>query len=235
MGVSETRPPMSTTTTTTTTTAPTPAAKTKSDLNVSLEPHLIEGLLPLLPVLPQPLHDELTSVLHASDTHTAGGPSRAATPGVRTIPYALLSSISTWTRSQSGQTALHALSPPLQSSAYTMVSLLAGTRTSPERKFPKGAFPAAVDSEEESKRNMSDRRAITALLNALLSIIGSGAATWWAADKLHWKAEWVSTFFYHVLLPFNRCFYTETDCSYRKFSSLSERPWSWPSPKESST
>lgn len=174
---------------TTTTTAPsaTTAATTKSDINVSLEPHLIEQLQPLLPILPQKLHGELASVLSNSD---AGSSSEAET--LRVIPYSLVFSISIWTRSTSGQSALEGLSPSLHSTAYTMVSLLAGTRTSPERKFPEHSMTAVVDPEQEARRNRSDRRAVTALLNALLSILGSGVATWWAADRLHWKDEWVS-------------------------------------------
>jgi len=71
-----------------------------------------------------------------------------------------------------------------------MVSLLAGTRTSPEKNFPKSGMTDTVDPEQEAERDRNDRRAISALLNALLSIIGSGVAVWWAADRLHWKAEW---------------------------------------------
>ncbi|KAH8093305.1 hypothetical protein BXZ70DRAFT_909270 [Cristinia sonorae] len=159
----------------------TPSPKGAGDnLNVSLETHLAELLQPLLPVLPKPLHDDLAAVLQRST-------SRATPP---TVPYSLLSSISTWTRSPSGQSILSGVSPPLQPSAYTMVSLLAGTRTSPERKFPDKDIVAAVDPEQEAQRDRSDRRAIAALLNALLSIIGSGVATWWAADRLGWKPEW---------------------------------------------
>ncbi|PSS31030.1 hypothetical protein PHLCEN_2v2443 [Hermanssonia centrifuga] len=72
-----------------------------------------------------------------------------------------------------------------------MVALLAGTRTSPERKFPSHA-PLVTDGQAEAGRELNDRRAVTAVLNALLSIFGSGAATWWAAEKLYWKDEWCS-------------------------------------------
>lgn len=76
-----------------------------------------------------------------------------------------------------------------------MIALLAGTRTSPERKFPAGSPVTRLDgralSIEDVKRNLDDRRAVTAVLNALLSILGSGAATWWAAERLAWKDEWV--------------------------------------------
>jgi hypothetical protein len=70
-----------------------------------------------------------------------------------------------------------------------MVSLLAGTTTSPERKF--GAYTPAKEPEELEAEKKKERKAITALLNALLSIGGSGVATWWAADKTGWQNEWV--------------------------------------------
>jgi len=72
-----------------------------------------------------------------------------------------------------------------------MIALLAGTTTSPERKFPAYIPP---DPHADQKREYQDRKAVTALLNALLSIIGSGAATWWAAEG--WRPEW------RVLLSF---------------------------------
>ena len=39
--------------------------------------------------------------------------------------------------------------------------------------------------------NKAERQAITSLVNALLSVIGSGFAAWWAAGKTGWKYEWV--------------------------------------------
>lgn len=80
-----------------------------------------------------------------------------------------------------------------------MVALLAGTRTSPEKSFPH--MPVKPEASEEARRELNDRRAVTAVLNALLSVIGSGVATWWAADKLGWKQEWVRL---HAVYP--RCY-----------------------------
>lgn len=71
-----------------------------------------------------------------------------------------------------------------------MVSLLAGTRTSPDKRFPDVA--PALSEAQNARKDLNDRRAVTALLNALLSIAGSGVAVWWAADKLRWRNEWVS-------------------------------------------
>lgn len=71
-----------------------------------------------------------------------------------------------------------------------MIALLAGSTTSPERRFP--AHVLAKDSEEAGKQRHRERKEITTLLNALLSVGGSGAATWWAAEKAGWKNEWVS-------------------------------------------
>lgn len=69
-----------------------------------------------------------------------------------------------------------------------MIALLAGTQTSPERKFP--AYVARSD-DADGRFSYSDRRAVTNVLNALLSIGGAGAATWWAAGRLAWKDQWV--------------------------------------------
>jgi hypothetical protein len=72
-----------------------------------------------------------------------------------------------------------------------MIALLAGTTTSPERKFPL-VVPQSVIAEEERKRQIADRKAITAVVNALLSIAGSGVATWFVAER--WRYEWVRYF-----------------------------------------
>jgi len=69
-----------------------------------------------------------------------------------------------------------------------MIALLAGSVTSPERKFP--AYTPDKSPEEAAALRKAERQAITSLLNALLSIIGSGFAAWWAAGKTGWKNEW---------------------------------------------
>jgi len=151
---------------------------TKSDLTISLESHLVDTLKPLQTLLPPPLASELAIHLTASG-------SESSSP---TIPYSLLTSISSWARTSEGKQTLRACNPELNPSDYTMISLLAGTRTSPDRKFP--VVPAARSPLEDARREVNDRRAVTAIVNALLSIGGSGVATWWAAGRLSWKDEW---------------------------------------------
>ena len=146
------------------------------ELNVSLEPHLIEALQPLLTLLPEEL------ALRLRDLILCDGPQSP------TVPYPLLSSISAWARTHSGTSLLAAHDPPLSSLDYSMVALLAGTRTSPERKFPPYVAPS---NDPDGGMTYSDRRAVTSVLNALLSIGGAGVATWWAAGRLNWKDQWV--------------------------------------------
>ncbi|KAI0285862.1 hypothetical protein BGY98DRAFT_1092694 [Russula aff. rugulosa BPL654] len=84
--------------------------------------------------------------------------------------------------------ALRSKNPPLDPLTYNMVSLLAGTRTSPNKKFPQ--LSHSSDRSENAARDISDRRAIIAVLNALLSVICTGAAAWWAAQRTGWRDEW---------------------------------------------
>ncbi|KAI0705172.1 hypothetical protein BC835DRAFT_1261295 [Cytidiella melzeri] len=164
-----------------------------SELNVSLEPHLLEALSPLQPLLPEPLCSQLRAALDAatSQTQSSSGIDDTIDASVTpVVPYALLSSISTWSRSPEGLSALKSCTPPLQSSDYSIVALLAGTRSAPDRTFPVGFAPLDYNGDAASRTEMNDRRAVTALINALLSIIGSGAATWWAAGRLGWQNEW---------------------------------------------
>ncbi|CCM05402.1 uncharacterized protein FIBRA_07618 [Fibroporia radiculosa] len=155
-----------------------PTTRSTESLDISLEPHLLDTLRPLSSVLPPELAARLQSYI-AEESRLSTFPA---------VPYALLSSISAWSRSSEGERALRAHVPALQQSDYTMIALLAGTRTSPGRKFPP--MPVSSSQSEDARRKVNDRRAITAILNALLSIIGSGVATWWAAGRLDWKDEW---------------------------------------------
>ncbi|KAF9005975.1 hypothetical protein BDQ17DRAFT_321705 [Cyathus striatus] len=149
-------------------------AETCTDLNISLEPHLVETLTPLQSLLPSGIRDQLAPHL--------------SKPASLVIPYSLLHEISQWSRTSDGEKILNAHLPPLNPQDYTMVSLLAGTLTSPERKF--GKWIPEKDPQEGEAQRTRDRKAITALLNALLSIAGAGIATWWAADKTGWRNEW---------------------------------------------
>ncbi len=150
------------------------------NLSVSLEPHLVDILRPLVDTVPTPLSAELSPLL----SETAS--SSSSTP---LISYALLLSISRWARTEEAARALRSRDPPLDPLAYNMVSLLAGTRTSPDKKFPQVSHPP--DHSESAARDISDKRAIIAVLNALLSVICTGAATWWAAQRASWRDEWV--------------------------------------------
>ncbi|KAL0953517.1 hypothetical protein HGRIS_004741 [Hohenbuehelia grisea] len=142
------------------------------DINVSLEQHLIDTLDPLQPLLPPELTSQLQSYI--------------AEPRSRTIPYDILLQISKWTRQPNNRDALDAAKLDLH--AYNMVSLLAGATTSPERNFPPA--PPSIDPAEEAANRKYERKALTALVNALLSIGGSAAAAWWASDKTGWSDEW---------------------------------------------
>ena len=146
---------------------------TANNLNISLESHLHKTLIPLISLLPA--SESVNLQLYTSD------------PPPPTIPYNVLQTISQWSRTSAGQKALRANS--LDPQDYTMIAMLAGATTSPEGKFgdytpPKG--PQAIEADRAK-----ERKAITALLNALLSIGGAAFATWWAADKLRWTNEWV--------------------------------------------
>ncbi|OBZ74213.1 hypothetical protein A0H81_05857 [Grifola frondosa] len=161
------------------------AANNSQTLNVSLEDHLVDVLRPLLTLLPTPLAVQLTPLLSTTSSLQSTG---ACTS--RTIPYALLDAISRWARSPDGESALRAHVSPLSPQDYTMIALLAGARTSPERKFPAIMGKQSLGLDHDLKKELSDRRAVTAVINALLSIGGSGVATWWAAERLGWRDEW---------------------------------------------
>ncbi|KAH9940942.1 uncharacterized protein BXZ73DRAFT_98770 [Epithele typhae] len=144
-------------------------------LNVSLEDHLVESLRPLHALLP----DELAAQLGSALDHPLSSPSpgseketEAAQCPPRTIPYSLLSAVARWARTQPAQDALAHHDPPLDARDYSMVALLAGTRTSPERRFPLPAAPAAADAAKER----SDRRARVLLALSTALIVASSEA-----------------------------------------------------------
>jgi hypothetical protein len=142
------------------------------DLNVSLEPHLLDVLRPLQPLLPPPIDAQLQSSISGD-----------------IIPYSLLHAISRWSASPDGKDKLRAHDPPLDPSSYIMVSLLAGVTTSPERKL--GSYNPPPEPEELAQHQKRERKEITAILNALLSVFGVGFAVWWAVGTLHWIPQWV--------------------------------------------
>ncbi|EIN03803.1 hypothetical protein PUNSTDRAFT_77520 [Punctularia strigosozonata HHB-11173 SS5] len=162
---------------------------TTSDLSVSLEPHLVHALQPLVPLLPGATATKLRALLKDVTNLSHDEQGEPGSLRTKTIPYALLASISQWTRSSDGRAALAGHEPPLDPRAYEMIALLAGARTSPDKTFPK-FVPKEREEMERMKRATNDRKVITALLNALLSILGCGFATWYAARTLRWREEW---------------------------------------------
>lgn len=147
-----------------------------SDINISLETHLIRALKPVYPLLPAQIARTLEPYLGDSP------------PAL--IPYNTLFELSKWTRTEEGQKALN--SNDLDPRSYSMISLLAGSTTSPDRKF--GVYVPPKDPEEIEADRIRERKTITVLLNALLSVGCVGFTAWWAADKTGWKAEWVCPF-----------------------------------------
>ncbi|KAL4063179.1 hypothetical protein J3A83DRAFT_4298073 [Scleroderma citrinum] len=151
-------------------------------LNVSLEPHLQDALASIHKLTPTGLSEDLAPYLSAERDTTDD----------RVIPYAILQKVSRWAQTLEGITALQECSPQLDPRSFTMTSLLVGTRTSPEKRFPPYV---PRDPLEERRRAIDDRKAISAVVNAVVSVIGTGAATWWVSDRTGLKLEWVSAMF----------------------------------------
>jgi hypothetical protein len=149
------------------------------DLPISLNPHLCRLLEQLPPLLPANLRDQLTPCLSRAQKqiqHDKGYPQP-------TVPYALLLALSRWSRIP------NALPPPLDPAQYSMLNLLAGSTTSPNTKFPPLAPPQGA---QERNRKREERRAIIALVNAVVSIVGSGVAGWWVSAPKGWSVELAS-------------------------------------------
>lgn len=158
------------------------------DANISLTRDLADRLEPLKPILPTHFAALITSLPPSPSPSPAVAPANSATTSTPIVPYSLLYSISKWTRTEEGAAALSANS--LNPRSYEMVSLLAGTITSPDRKFPPHK-PETNDPLTDARREIGDRKAVVTLVNALLSVVGSGAATWYAAGVAGWGNEWV--------------------------------------------
>jgi hypothetical protein len=146
-----------------------------ADLDVSLEPHLLHVLRPLPQIASADLAERLRPYVNESPPST--------------IPHSVLQAVSQWSRTTTGIAALNSNSPSLDAHAYSMISLLAGVTTSPEGKF--GEYIPPKEPEQLEAEKNGERKAITALINALLSIGGAAFAAWWAAEKTGWKNEYV--------------------------------------------
>ncbi|KAI0320887.1 hypothetical protein OF83DRAFT_1043446, partial [Amylostereum chailletii] len=161
-------------------------------VEVSLESQLLDALKPLPGILPEHLDSQLSPLLSSSLTNELPpNTSALLRNGIQrkpVIPYPILLSLSKWSRTPEGKAALQGHTPPLDPREYDMVALLAGTRTMPNARFP--VPERSLEPAQIARREMNDRRAIVAVLNALLSVGGAGAATWWAAQQVGWKDEW---------------------------------------------
>ena len=153
---------------------------------VSLPRHLRDTLEPLPDILPEDLRLRLSPYL---------------TDSTNEIPYSILLNISKWARTDNARSQLRARD--LEQSHYSIIALLAGTITSPSSKLPPYIPPE--DASKVAKRSANDRQAITMIMNALLSIGGSGYAGWWASGRTSWRNEWVSGCF-STFLP-SQCRY----------------------------
>jgi len=138
---------------------------------VSLPQHLRSKLEPLPDILTEDLRLRLSPYLAES---------------ISEIPHSILSDISKWARTEEARSQLRARH--LEPSDYSIISLLAGTITSPSSKLPPYIPPE--DAAQVAKRTTNDRQAITTIMNALLSIGGSGYAGWWSSGRTGWRDEW---------------------------------------------
>ncbi|KAG2748440.1 hypothetical protein P692DRAFT_20874395 [Suillus brevipes Sb2] len=153
-----------------------------NELNISLEHHLLEVLNALPTILPDDLAVQLSAFISAPSSNTV-------------IPYHILLKISQWSRSPAGLKAMQSSS--LDPQSYSMVSLLAGTRTSPEKNFP--AY-VAKDPETERRHAANDKKAVSTVVNGVLSVAGTGFATWWASERTGLRLEWRALFATFVAL-----------------------------------
>lgn len=155
----------------------------QADVTVSLEPHLVQALSPLPALLPTPLSSDLSTALSIASTSSSDSNNTTSE-----ISHNLLTRVSQWSRLPASQTVLksHQLDPH----AYLMISLLAGTRTSPQSKLAR--YQAPEQPEITARRRLNDKKEITAIVNSLLTVGACGTAVWWAAEKAGWRQEWVS-------------------------------------------
>lgn len=138
---------------------------------VSLPQHLVAKLEAVIDCLPDELKDALSIPLKEQIE----------------ISYPTLLKISQWARTEDARKQL--TGKQLHANDYSMISLLSGTITSPLSKFPKYGPPE--DPAETAHKNLSDRKAILALVNGLFSVGGAGYAGWWASQHVGWRDEWV--------------------------------------------
>ena len=163
---------------------------TEPEVNVSLEDHLLESLKVILPVLPENIGQSLEKYVSEPSLY---------------IPYSILANISKWSRTDEGRTILKATD--LDAASYTTVALLAGTLTSPERKF--GNYAPPKDADEIAVERARERKAITALANSVLSVVAVGVGAFWASERTGWKNEWVCPLAFFQVFPCIHTFIAE--------------------------
>ena len=146
------------------------------EVNVSLESHLADSLRAVQELLPTELGADLAAYIDSK-------------PPKQIIPYALLQHVSQWSRSKEGRKALGSKS--IDPGTLSMIALLAGTTSSPEKNF--GDYVPPREPEDIAHDKARERKTITALVNAVFSVFGAGFAAWWGADKTGWKDEYVSS------------------------------------------
>lgn len=137
---------------------------------ISVPEHLSETLLPLTRLKVEP-----PRLLELLQTHIKPRIEDTSTE----MPYEIIVGVSKWSVSEQGLKVLK--EEGLDPGSCALIPLLAGTTFAPSSKPP----PAAAPEPDPSR----DRREITALLNAMLSVIGVGFAAWWAAGNTYWSNE----------------------------------------------
>ncbi|KAK7056233.1 hypothetical protein VNI00_002785 [Paramarasmius palmivorus] len=147
-----------------------------NQLNVSLETHLVDTLRQLHPVLPSHHQAQLTPYLSSQRPDK--------------IP------------STSGSQAFLHHSPKLNPRGYTMIALLAGATTSPERQF--APYEPPKEPEQLAQEKKKERKAIAAIINGVFSVVGTAIAAWWGSERAGWRNEWrlLFAFFAAVTVAF---------------------------------
>ncbi|KAG8946079.1 hypothetical protein FRC04_012057 [Tulasnella sp. 424] len=147
-----------------------------SATTVSVPPHLHATLSELndIPELPDEIAGQLKIAIKPELDDSAAE-----------LRYDLLRRVSQWAQSSEGGDALKkkGLSP----SDYSMIALLAGTVTSPSAKLPP--YKPPLTPEEEAILKSKERKAISALVNGFLSVVGVGVAAWWAGGSIGMRPD----------------------------------------------
>ena len=133
--------------------------------------------------LPQHLRDPLDAVLAVLPSELAADLAPCLAPTSNAVPSRVLQHIARWARSADGLAALTAAQ--LDPFDYSTIALFAGTRTTPNASFV---------TEHKKSESRFDRKAVTALANAVFSIVGASFAGWWAAANAGWGPQWASPF-----------------------------------------